>query len=88
MVDQFLINQKVEMLEVITGFETNNKYKVLNSRGQKVYFAYEENTWCNRNFCGPARSFNMKILDNSGREVFHISSLFFLLMGAILVPTW
>ena len=36
MVDQLLIKQKVEVMEVVTGFETANKYEVLNSMGQHV----------------------------------------------------
>ena len=36
MVDQLLIKQKVEVLEVVTGIETANKYEVLNSMGQHV----------------------------------------------------
>ena len=34
--DQLLVKQKVELLEAFTGFETANKYKVLNSLGQVV----------------------------------------------------
>ena len=40
-VDQLLIEQKVEMLEVFTGWETNNKYAIRNVMGQNVYFAVE-----------------------------------------------
>ena len=36
LVDQVLIKQVVELLEVVTGWETNNKYKVLNKMGQQV----------------------------------------------------
>lgn len=35
-VDQLLVKQKVELLEVFTGFETNNKYIIKNSLGQNV----------------------------------------------------
>jgi len=31
------VKQKVELLEVITGFETNNKYVIKNAMGQQVY---------------------------------------------------
>ncbi|XP_078486037.1 phospholipid scramblase 2-like [Ciona intestinalis] len=71
-VDQLLVHQKVELLEAFTGFETNNKYEVKNTLGQKVYFAVEDNDCCTRQCCGPCRSFDMKILDNSQREVVHI----------------
>merc|ERR1711908_237228 len=68
-VDQLLIKQTIEMVEVLTGFETQNKYKILNSMGQQVYFAAEESDRCTRQCCGPLRSFEMTILDNNSREV-------------------
>ncbi|XP_038599321.1 phospholipid scramblase 1 [Tachyglossus aculeatus] len=68
-VDQVLIHQQIELLEVLIGFETNNKYEIKNSLGQRVYFAVEENDCCTRNCCGAARPFVLKILDNLGREV-------------------
>ena len=71
MVDQLLIKQKVEVLEVVTGFETANKYEVLNSMGQhvgelliendiftgkfQVYAAKEDSDCCTRMCCGPNR---------------------------------
>jgi len=72
MIDQLLVHQQVELLEAFTGFETNNKYVVKNSMGQKVYFAAEDTDCCTRNCCGPSRPFDMKILDNSGNEVMHL----------------
>ncbi|WAR27411.1 PLS2-like protein [Mya arenaria] len=41
-VDQLLIKQKVEGLEAFTGYETNNKYEILNSLGQRVFYASKE----------------------------------------------
>lgn len=37
-IDQLLVKQKVELLEAFTGFETNNKFTIKNSLGQKVGF--------------------------------------------------
>jgi len=67
--DQLIVKQQIELLEVFTGWETNNKYRILNSVGQDVYFAVEDNDCCNRQCCGPARSFNMKVLDNYQQEI-------------------
>lgn len=72
MIDQVIIKQKVELLEVFTGFETANKFAVLNSMGQDIFFAAEDSNCCVRNCCGPIRPFGMKIMDNSGREVMFI----------------
>ncbi|XP_076825177.1 phospholipid scramblase 1-like isoform X2 [Clavelina lepadiformis] len=71
-IDQLLIHQKVELLEAFTGFETNNKYEVKNTLGQKVYFAVEDNDCCTRQCCGPCRSFDMKVMDNTQQEVIHL----------------
>ncbi|CAG0904342.1 unnamed protein product, partial [Cyprideis torosa] len=69
MVDQLLVQQKVELLEAFVGFETANKYSIKNTMGQKVYYAAEENDCCTRNCCGPIRPFTMKILDNNKQQV-------------------
>lgn len=69
LIDQLLVHQKVELLEVFTGFETNNKFTIKNSIGQKVYHAVEDNDCLTRNCCGPMRPFEMKILDNYGNQV-------------------
>ena len=72
MVDQLLIKQKVEILEAFTGFESANKYKVLNSLGQDVFSAKEDTDCCTRQCCGPSRPFEMNILDNQQQEVLHL----------------
>ncbi|CAJ1086173.1 phospholipid scramblase 3b isoform X1 [Xyrichtys novacula] len=71
-IDQILIHQKVELLEAFIGFETNNQYEIKNSLGQKIYKAKEKNDCCTRNCCGSLRSFDMKIKDNSDREVIRL----------------
>ncbi|XP_072944272.1 phospholipid scramblase 2-like isoform X2 [Epargyreus clarus] len=72
MIDTLLIHQEIEVMEAIFGYETNNKYTIKNSVGQKVYFAKEDTDCCTRNCCGPSRPFDMKILDNFGNEVIHL----------------
>ncbi|KAJ1088411.1 hypothetical protein NDU88_001568 [Pleurodeles waltl] len=71
-IDQILVHQQVELLEVLIGFETNNKYEIKNALGQRVYFAAEENDCCTRMFCGPARSFVITVIDNMGHEVMRL----------------
>ncbi|EFB28953.1 hypothetical protein PANDA_007809, partial [Ailuropoda melanoleuca] len=68
-IDQILVHQQIELLEALTGFETNNKYEIKNSFGQRIYFATEDTDFCTRNCCGDSRPFTMRILDNMGREV-------------------
>ncbi|NWH33955.1 PLS2 scramblase, partial [Chloropsis hardwickii] len=68
-IDQILIHQQLELLEIVTGFEENNKYELKNALGQRVYFAAEDTDCLTRNCCGPARPFTMRIVDNLGHEV-------------------
>ena len=59
MVDQLLIKQKVEILEAVTGFETANKYEVLNSMGQNVSINQPHiitTTWSLYRFIKPKRT--------------------------------
>lgn len=63
-VDQLLVHQQVEMLEVLTGFETNEKYQVKNALGQLVYFAVKQ---INTTQCVP--QLKVTIVDNLGRQV-------------------
>ncbi|CAH1774906.1 unnamed protein product, partial [Owenia fusiformis] len=75
-IDQILIHQQLELLEVVTGFETKNRYAIKNSMGQQVYFAQEESDCCMRQCCGPQRGFTMHITDNLGQEVIRIQREF------------
>ncbi|XP_062512040.1 phospholipid scramblase 1-like [Corticium candelabrum] len=75
-VDQLLVHQLVQIVQVLTGFETENKYVIKNSMGQQVYYAAEMSDCCERQFCGPKRSFSMSIVDNLGREVIHLERPF------------
>ena len=71
-VNQLLVKQKVELLEAFTGFETQNKYLVVNAMGQQVYMAKEHSDCCARQCCGPIRPFEMRLTDNHGNEVIHL----------------
>ena len=65
---KLLIKQTVELFEAFTTFETKNKYKVLNTMGQQVFFAAEETDCCTRNCCGALRGFEM-IISGENTEV-------------------
>ena len=73
MIDQLIVHQKVELLEVMVGWESKNKFTIKNSIGQKVYWAAEESDCCSRQFCGPVRPFGMSIKDVYGNEVIHLN---------------
>jgi len=75
-IDQLVIKQKIELLELVTGFETANKYEIKNSMGQQVYKAKEKSGFCMRQCCGPNRAFKMEITDNTGREILKLDRPF------------
>ncbi|XP_053537934.1 phospholipid scramblase 1 isoform X2 [Ictalurus punctatus] len=68
-VDQLLVHQKVELIEAIFGWETNNQYVVKNNVGQQVLLAVEESDVCTRIVCCSGRSFTIHVRDNMGQEV-------------------
>ncbi|KIH43518.1 hypothetical protein ANCDUO_26475 [Ancylostoma duodenale] len=59
--------QLIEVLELVTGFETKNKYVLSNANGEQVYYAFEESDCCERQCCGADRGFTMHIVDNFKR---------------------
>ena len=63
------VRQEVEMLQVFTGFETRNRYRVLDPNGQDVLYAYEESGTLSRMFLQSHRPLTLHIIDNSGRDV-------------------
>ncbi|KAK3611372.1 hypothetical protein CHS0354_036570 [Potamilus streckersoni] len=75
-IDQLIIKQKVELLEVLTGCETQNKYEIFNSLNQQIYYAKEESSFCMRYWCGPNRGFIIHITDNDGQEVMTLTREF------------
>uniref|UniRef100_A0A8D0DX84 Phospholipid scramblase n=1 Tax=Salvator merianae TaxID=96440 RepID=A0A8D0DX84_SALMN len=71
-IDQILVHQQIELLEILSGFETNNKYEIKNALGQRIFFAAEQNDCLTRMCCGPSRPFTMKIVDNMGQEIIEL----------------
>ncbi|XP_067118476.1 phospholipid scramblase 1-like [Centruroides vittatus] len=71
--DKLFVEQEVQLLEALTGFETANKYSIKNELGQIVYYAVEETDCLTRNLCGPIRPFEMKLLNSSANEIISLS---------------
>ena len=57
------------MILVIISYETNNRYEIKNSHGQRIYFATEDTALCTRLCYGSDRPFTMRIHDLKGQEV-------------------
>ncbi|XP_053209675.1 phospholipid scramblase 2-like [Panonychus citri] len=62
-IDQLLVHQKVELLEALCGFETNNKYQILNNSGEKLWNVKE----------GPIRSFDLNLFDDQKNKILNIT---------------
>lgn len=75
-IDQILVKQQIDIMELITNWEQENKYRLLNTAGQQIYFAKEESDTCQRQCCRAARSFTMHITDNAGMEVIRLQREF------------
>ncbi|KAF0290501.1 Phospholipid scramblase 2 [Amphibalanus amphitrite] len=68
-VDQLLVQQQMELCEIFSGCETNNRYIISNTLGQQVFSGREDTNWCTRQCCGPIRPFDIQVQDGSEREV-------------------
>lgn len=59
------VKQKIELLEVITSYETQNKYKVYEfndgAKGRQMFKAKEDSECCERQMCGASRGFAINI---------------------------
>ncbi|XP_032080869.1 phospholipid scramblase 1-like isoform X2 [Thamnophis elegans] len=74
--DQVIIDQQLEIMEMISGYETCNKYEIKNPMGQWVYFAAEENDDYNLQRYGTFRSFTIKLYDSANQPVIQVSREF------------
>jgi len=70
--NNLVITQKVDFLEVFTGFDTPNKYKVKNELGQDLFYAAEKSECCARISLGNYRPFEMKMMTPDGSQIMNI----------------
>ena len=75
--DELIVQQRVEMLEAITSFETRNKYAILTPDGEQVCFAYEESGGFSRVFLNTHRALEIHVVENDGRPVMTADRAFF-----------
>ncbi len=68
--DQLIVSQKTEIGEILSGFETKNKYSVTDPEGNQLYFAAEVGgSFLTRTFLKSARPFTMQVLAPDGSLV-------------------
>jgi len=67
--NRIVIEQQVEMMEMFTGINTNNRYCIFDSMGRRMYFAAENSDACSILCLGSSRWWNITIFDAFGRPV-------------------
>ncbi len=74
---QLIVQQRLEGLEALTGFETSNRYAVLTPDGNEAMYAYEESGTLNRQFMGSRRPMNIHVVGGGGEPVLTANRPFF-----------
>ncbi|MCK4935523.1 MAG: hypothetical protein KAR84_01610 [Elusimicrobiales bacterium] len=67
--ESIFVQQKKEWGEILTGFETKNKYSVSNSLNQQIYWAAEESSFISRLLLKGWRPLVLHILSTEGKPV-------------------
>ncbi|XP_071566463.1 phospholipid scramblase 1 isoform X1 [Temnothorax nylanderi] len=67
--DYLFVNQKIELLQAFTGWETKNKYVITDNKGEPVFYMAEESGICWRLCLGKYRSCEFNIYDKNQREI-------------------
>ena len=71
------VQQQVEPLQVFTGIETNNRYRIVDPDGTDILFAYEDSGFMVRQFLGNHRPLSIKVVDPQGVVQLTASRRFF-----------
>ncbi len=71
-----LVKQIKEWGEILTGFETKNKYKISNTSGTQLYFAAEKSSFLARLFLKNLRPYTMHIIDSDEKVVLKLKRPF------------
>ena len=74
---ELVVRQTKEMLEIFTGFETANRYRVLTPEGEEAMFCYEESGMLTRQFMGSHRPLNLHVVDKKGEPILNAYRNFF-----------
>ncbi len=75
--ESLTVRQQVEMLQVFTGLETTNRYRVLDPDGNDLMFAYEQSGFLGRQFLGGHRPLTLNFIDGEGRHLMVAKRKFF-----------
>jgi len=76
-VDALVIGQKKEWAEIFTGFETKNRYVVMDTEGNELYAAAEVGgSWLGRQFLKSMRPFTVSVRTLDGAEALSVRRSF------------
>ena len=82
---ELVVKQVVERLEMFTGFETQNRYRVMTPDGEQLLYMYEESGFLGRQFLKTHRPLELRIVDTEGQMVLWASRRFFWLFSHLHV---
>lgn len=71
-IDALEVRQKMEWIEVFTGFEGKNRYSIKDSHGNEVYIAAEKSSFWARLFLQFLRPLELHVMNLDGNGVFRI----------------
>lgn len=66
--DQLIIQQTVELQDILSAVESENRYLVKVPYGETLYYGAEASGTLQRIFCGSSRSFYMKLFDQTRQQ--------------------
>ncbi len=70
---ELVIQQRKEWGEILTGFETRNKYEVSDQDGNGLYYAAEvAGSFIARHFLKARRPFTVKVVDSTNQDVIEV----------------
>jgi len=74
--DRVMVRQEKEMGEVLSGFETKNRYRVLDPQGIELCQALEESSFSSRYFLHNSRPFKIHLMAQGGQQVLLLDAPF------------
>ena len=75
--NSLLISQKKEWGEILTGFDTKNKYVISDKSGETIYYAAEEGgSLLSRFFLKSLRPFTIVVLTDSDQVLLRVKRVF------------
>ncbi|XP_043849269.1 phospholipid scramblase 4-like [Dromiciops gliroides] len=66
---RILVHQQIELLKILTDFETNNRYEIKTDSGQMIYLVTEDTDDLIRNRYGSSRPFTLRVTDCRDHEI-------------------